>query len=99
GTAAISNTVLFNSVGIRPLDIAVAGDGHPMRGTLFVADLNSDTVVIYEPNDFDGGVNTCTGADDPGLDEDGDGYSNADEIDNGTSPCSEGDRPSDADLD
>ena len=41
----------------------------------------------------------CTGADDPTLDEDGDGYNNADEIDNGTNPCSAADVPPDCDGD
>jgi hypothetical protein len=41
----------------------------------------------------------CTGADDAALDEDGDGYSNADEIDNGTDPCSATSKPSDNDGD
>jgi hypothetical protein len=41
----------------------------------------------------------CTGGDNPALDEDGDGYDNADEIDNGTDPCSAGDVPPDADGD
>jgi hypothetical protein len=42
---------------------------------------------------------TCTGADDPALDEDDDGYTNADEIDNGTDPCDDGSTPSDHDGD
>jgi hypothetical protein len=53
-----------------------------------------------EPNDFGGGGGpTCTGADNPALDEDGDGYSNADEIDNGTNPCSAASTPDDNDGD
>ena len=51
-------------------------------------------MVVFEPEDF-----ACTGADDGGLDEDGDGYDNADEIDNGTNPCSPADHPPDADAD
>ena len=37
--------------------------------------------------------------DDPTLDEDGDGFDNADEIDNGTNPCSPADVPPDCDGD
>jgi hypothetical protein len=39
------------------------------------------------------------GGDDPALDEDGDGYTNADEIDNTTDPCSSADKPRDWDGD
>ncbi len=49
---------------------------------------------MFEPNDA-----PCTGADDPALDEDGDGFDNADEIDNGADPCSAAVRPPDADGD
>jgi N-acetylneuraminic acid mutarotase len=41
----------------------------------------------------------CTGADNAALDEDGDGFDNADEIDNGTDPCDEGSTPPDNDGD
>ena len=65
-------------------------------GTIWVVNHGSDNVVIYEPVDFS---DSCTGADSDDLDEDGDGYTNADEIDNGTNPCSPGDLPSDVDDD
>ena len=42
---------------------------------------------------------TCTGAYDACLDEDNDGFNNADEIDNGTDPCASGSFPPDADGD
>jgi hypothetical protein len=41
----------------------------------------------------------CTGDDDPALDEDEDGYSNADEIDNATDPCDDASTPPDNDDD
>lgn len=41
----------------------------------------------------------CTGDDDPALDEDDDGFSNADEIDNGTDPCDDESTPPDRDGD
>jgi len=47
--------------------------------------------VVFEPADF---VN-CTGAHNYAIDEDGDHYSNGDEIDNGTDPCSAADVPPD----
>ena len=45
-------------------------------------------VIVIGGNGTSGG---CTGAYSQTLDEDGDGYTNADEIDNGTDPCSAGD--------
>ena len=52
-------------------------------------------ITVFEPAD----ASLCTGADDPSLDEDGDGYTNADEIAAGTNPCSGGSKPNDNDGD
>jgi len=72
----------------------------PFPGTIWVADYGAQAVFVFEPADYDGGGGpTCTGADDASLDEDIDGYTNADEIDNGTNPCSAGDVPADFDGD
>ena len=95
GTAATSVTPLFSSVGSTPLDVWAQPTAGPFPGSIWVADYSNNSVIVYEPNDFV----SCTGADDPGLDEDGDGFSNADEIDNGTNPCSAGDVPPDWDND
>jgi hypothetical protein len=59
-----------------------------------VADFQGNAIVVFEPQDF-----ACTGADSATLDEDVDGFTNADEIDNGTNPCSAADFPPDADGD
>jgi hypothetical protein len=95
-----SKSQLFSSVGDNPLDVTAQGDGGPFPGTIWVANHQGNDIVAFEPNDFSGTPPpVCTGADDPSLDEDGDGYSNSDEIDNGTDPCSAGDVPPDADSD
>ncbi len=94
GTAVTSSTVLFSSAASLPLDVTALGADDPFPGTVWVADFGANSVVVFEPEDF-----ACTGADDPALDEDGDGYDNADEIDSGTNPCSPADRPPDADGD
>src|SRR5690606_19300008 len=52
---------------------------------------NTMSYAIYDIN--------CTGAYDAQVDDDLDGYSNADEIDNGTDPCSAGSKPHDYDND
>jgi Malectin domain/Abnormal spindle-like microcephaly-assoc'd, ASPM-SPD-2-Hydin len=94
GTAVTSSSVLFSSSASVPLDVTALGDSDPFPGSIWVADFLGDGVVVFEPEDF-----SCTGADAGDLDEDGDGYDNADEIDNGTNPCSPADRPPDADAD
>jgi hypothetical protein len=100
GTAMVSKEWLFQNVGSRPLDVTAQGDNGPFPGTIWVADFDAGNIIVYEPWDYGGGGGfVCTGQDSTTLDEDGDGYSNADEIDNGTSPCSAGDTPPDWDHD
>jgi hypothetical protein len=99
GTAVTSQNTLFGNVGVRPLDLVAEGDDDPFPGTIWVADEAASTITVYEPNDYGGAVFECSGANDAGLDEDGDGYTNADEIANGSDPCSAGDAPADADGD
>ena len=71
----------------------------PFPGTIWVGAIANGSITVFEPNDYGAGTPTCTGADSTTLDEDADGYSNADELDNGTDPCSAGDLPPDADHD
>jgi Malectin domain/Abnormal spindle-like microcephaly-assoc'd, ASPM-SPD-2-Hydin len=95
GEQVTSRTILATPVGTVPLDVTAQGDNDPFPGTIWVADYLGNAVTVLEPQE---GV-VCTGADDPALDEDGDGFSNADEIDNGTNPCSAAEAPPDADGD
>ncbi|MGZ8594599.1 MAG: Kelch repeat-containing protein, partial [Actinomycetota bacterium] len=100
GDQVLSQQDLFSNVGQHPLDLDALGPSDPFPGTIWVADIAASQIFVFEPNDFGGGGGpTCTGADDPNLDEDGDGFTNADEIDNGTDPCSSADVPSDNDGD
>ncbi|MDJ0923879.1 MAG: choice-of-anchor D domain-containing protein, partial [Acidimicrobiia bacterium] len=87
---------LFSGFGSTPLDVTAQGDGDIFPGTVWAATYGSDNITVFEPADFG---TTCTGAYDAGLDEDGDGYNNADEIDNGTDPCNGGSQPNDWDGD
>jgi hypothetical protein len=98
GTAATVSS-LFSSVGSIPLDIDALGPTEPFPGTIWVGDHQTNQVIVFEPNDFAAGPPPCTGADNPNLDEDLDGYDNADEIDNNTNPCSAADVPPDSDSD
>lgn len=99
GTDVVENEVLFANLGERPLDVTAQPDGEKFPGTIWVVDHAASSIVVFEPNDYGGGTFECAGTDSNSLDEDGDGYTNADEIDNGTDPCSAGDVPPDADGD
>lgn len=100
GTVNLGKTTLFNAVGTHPLDITTMGDNGAFPGTIWVADVGDQNIYVFEPSDFGGGGGgTCTGAYSTSLDEDGDLFSNADEIDNRTDPCSAADQPHDWDGD
>lgn len=99
GTSVTLKQQLFTTPNARPLDVTAQGDDDVFPGTVWVAGFASGEILVFEPNDFGGADPNCTGADNPSLDEDGDGYSNADEIDNGTNPCSAADAPPDWDGD
>jgi len=94
----VHDETLFQGIVGRPLDITTLGDGTPFPGTIWVSVFfgngSGNSIQVYEPNDFF----TCTGAYD-GSDEDSDGYTNADELDNGTNPCSAASVPADNDGD
>jgi PKD repeat protein len=110
GTDATSNTQIFSGFGSIPLDVTAQGDDEKFPGTVWAVRYSSnpagpgfggsDGIVAFEPNDYEQtDPGTCTGADDDSLDEDGDGYDNADEIDVGTDPCSAASQPADFDDD
>jgi len=91
---------LFSNAGDFPLDVVARSDDEEMPGTVWVADFSVGKIRVFEPLDYESECGLpCTGADDWNLDEDGDGYKNADELLNGTSPCSSADTPPDADHD
>ena len=97
---AVNNQTNMLSGGNNPLDVTTQGDNDIFPGTIWVAVHGGNQIKVFEPTDYDGGGGpTCTGNDDPNLDEDNDGYSNADEIDNNTDPCSQGSVPPDYDGD
>ncbi|SHL05998.1 malectin domain-containing carbohydrate-binding protein [Rhodothermus profundi] len=95
GKQVLTKEVLASGFGSIPLDVTALGDNAPFPGTIWIANYGSNTITVLEPNDF----LICSGSYDPTLDEDGDGYTNADEIDNGTDPCSAASKPADADGD
>ncbi len=99
GRSSLGSSTLFSTVGVRPLDVVAQGDAEAFPGTIWVADYGNSTISVFEPNDFGGVSPGCDKTYSTAIDGDGDGYSNADEIDNGTDPCSAADTPHDWDGD
>ena len=102
GTVATgSSTLLSGSSYGTPLDVTCPGPGAApaLWGTIFVGH-HSSKITILEPTDFDSsGGGVCSGVFSFALDEDNDGYSNADEISNNSNPCSSAVTPPDNDGD
>lgn len=98
GNVTGSSIFLTNFTSL-PLDVTSLGDADIYPGTIWTANHGSNTITVFEPTDYSGPAPTCNGNNDPLIDEDGDGFTNADELDirNGTDPCSGGSRPSDND--
>ncbi len=85
-------TILAQNFGETPLDITAQGDDDIFPGTIWVANLGGNSISIFEPQDLD----DCIGANEF-IDEDGDLYTNSDELDNGTDPCNAASTPMDFD--
>lgn len=101
GTAVTGSSVLLNgSSWGTPLDVTCPGPGAApaLSGTIFVGH-HSSKITVLEPSDFDSAGNVCSGIFSFSLDEDNDGYSNADEVSNASDPCSPAVTPSDWDGD
>ena len=98
GDSVVDYEVIFNGFGNIPLDITTQGDADVFPGTIWAATYGSNGITIFEPTSID-----CKQPGDPGYDpladNDSDGYSNQDEIDNGTNICSQGSKPEDNDGD
>ena len=94
-TNKLNQDVAFASgFGAQPLDITTQGDNDIFPGSVWVAAYGSDSITIFEPQDFV----VCSGAYN-NADDDNDKYTNADEVDNGTNPCSAASMPPDFDHD
>ncbi len=84
-----------SNFGAEPLDITAQGDNDIFPGTIWVVCYLENSIYVFEPEES----TNCTGTYSTGIDDDADGYSNADEIDNGTNPCSSASKPLDFDKD
>ena len=101
GTAVTGSSVLLSGSSYgTPLDVTCPGPGAApaLAGTIFVGH-HSSKITVLEPTDFDSVGTVCSGIFSFSLDEDSDGYSNADEVSNNSDPCSSAVTPGDRDGD
>lgn len=101
GTAVTGSSVLLSGSSYgTPLDVTCPGPGAApaLSGTIFVGH-HSSKITVLEPSDFESSGTICSGIFSFSLDEDNDGYSNADEVSNASDPCSPAVLPSDRDGD
>ncbi|MCM4160834.1 hypothetical protein DHB64_13100 [Antarcticibacterium sp. W02-3] len=85
-----------SGIGGDALGVACNGDNDVFPGTIWVVTLNGKLVVL-EPQDFGTCLQPGDEGYDPLADYDQDGYTNQDEVDNGTDPCNGGSQPNDHD--
>ncbi len=102
GTAVVEHVVEFDNIGVETLDVTSQGDNDIFPGTVWIANYGDDRIIVAEPKDG-GSTGACPGPGQTGYqanaDSDGDGYTNQDEIQNGTNHCSGGSKPTDFDGD
>lgn len=93
------STIFLTNYTSLPLDVTSLGDAGIFPGTIWSANHGSNTITVFEPTDYSGPAPVCIGNNDNTIDEDGDGFTNADELDvrNGTDPCNGGSLPADFD--
>ncbi len=97
GTQVVSKEVFASGFGEIALDITTQGNGEVFDGTVWACDYTASKIYIFTP---DAGAIVCSGNNtSTTLDDDGDGYSNKDEADNGTDPCNPVSKPADFDND
>lgn len=87
-----------SNFGSTPLDVTAQGDDAIFPGTVWAVTYGAGNITVFEPADYNGGQPPlCAGTNSDNLDEDGDLYTNADEISNGSNPCSAASKPDDFD--
>ncbi|WP_194768744.1 PKD domain-containing protein, partial [Tamlana sp. I1] len=100
GTTLLSKDNAFLSgFGNIPLDLIAMGDNSMFPGTIWVVTYGADDITVFEPGDFGDCFQPGDSEYDGMADYDSDGFTNDDEINNGTNHCSAGSSPSDNDGD
>ena len=94
GDQVIEQTKLFTGLS-GPLGVTAQGDSDPFPGTIWIGQLFSDQITVFEPQDF-------FECDPDSLDPDAtspNGFTYGDLIDNGLDPCNPAQVPPDFDQD
>ncbi|WP_010180159.1 Kelch repeat-containing protein [Aquimarina agarilytica] len=99
GDSLEEKEVIFSGFGSIPLDIIALPDSHPYAGTIWAVTYGADDITIFEPSESGNCILQSNPDFDPTEDYDADGFTNQDEIDNGTNFCSAGSFPQDNDND
>jgi len=107
GDGWVDKEILFTGFGRLPLDVVTQGDDDIFPGTIWAVSYASDSITVFTPQDTADEPSTdnpptiieCSGRPDASLDEDGDGFSNSDELQKGTNPCNGSSQPTDNDGD
>lgn len=87
-------TVSGNALGVD-----CQGDNDVFPGTIWIANYNGDDIVVLAPDDIANCLLPGDTGYDPLADNDSDGYTNDDEVQNGSDPCSGASQPTDFDED
>jgi hypothetical protein len=98
GTLESLTTSWASGLGGDALGVTCNSDSEIFPGTIWVVTLNGKLIVL-EPQDFGVCLQPNDAGYSPTADNDFDGYTNQDEIDNGTDICSGGSQPNDFDKD
>ncbi|AKA36093.1 PKD domain-containing protein [Flagellimonas lutaonensis] len=98
-TLLVKDNNFFSGFGSVPLDVIAQGDSDVFPGTVWAATYSSGNITVFEPTDFVNCPQPGEGGYDPFADSDGDGFTNEDEVANGTNHCSGGSKPEDNDGD
>ncbi|WP_026810752.1 malectin domain-containing carbohydrate-binding protein, partial [Arenibacter latericius] len=105
GSKLALNPSFASNLGGNALGVAANGDNDPFPGTIWVGLFKGNggnenvtsKIVVLEPADLVNCIQPGQPGYDPLADYDDDGYTNQDEVDNGTDPCNGGSQPSDFD--
>ena len=96
GTTGNLTPSFLSGIGGNALGIAANGDDEIFPGTIWAGTITG-TIVVFEPQDLVNCIEPTDPAYEPLADYDDDGYTNQDEVDNGTDPCNGGSQPNDFD--
>ena len=96
GSLETLSSNFITGLGGNALGLTAQGESDIFPGTIWTGTLNGNLIII-EPADAIDCIDPADPLYDPFADYDNDGYTNQDEVDNGTQPCNGGSQPNDFD--